>query len=277
MRLSTWFSLIFYFWAAPLWASDYHSPRTTALGGAGHAGPLLNDAIYLNPSYTSFLPTYGISANYLHFTGPEDLHGHAVNASIQDGRSEMFQAGVGLTLSDDSRSIHVGASRAFVRRVGVGIGGKFIFPRDPSMPSLHDSTLSMTGIVTPWLQTVLVIDNVIESPDERALQMYRETIVATKINVMEIAMLYIDPHFTPHLPGDTQWGYEVGLELSSFRDLYIRFGKFKNAYVPNERRYADGFGLGIGWIGPRLSFDYGYGRVTQTQSSLHNIGVTLFF
>ena len=27
-------------------ATDYHSPRTAALGGAGRAGPLLNDSIY---------------------------------------------------------------------------------------------------------------------------------------------------------------------------------------------------------------------------------------
>ena len=36
-------------------ASDYQSPRTAALGGAGHASPLLNDAIYLNPSFSSFM------------------------------------------------------------------------------------------------------------------------------------------------------------------------------------------------------------------------------
>ena len=44
--------------SAPGWAADFQSPRTAALGGAGHAAPMLNDAIYLNPSFVSFMPSY---------------------------------------------------------------------------------------------------------------------------------------------------------------------------------------------------------------------------
>src|SRR5689334_537537 len=90
-------------------ASDFHSPRTAALGGAGHAGPLLNDAIYLNPSYASLLPAYSISANYVAFRGtetlPDDSHpysGNNFNLSVQDGHTEAFQAGLGYTRRDSA-------------------------------------------------------------------------------------------------------------------------------------------------------------------------------
>src|SRR4051812_23643954 len=58
-----------------IWASDFHSPRTAALGGAGHAGPLLNDGVYLNPSFASFLPSYSVSGNLLLFHGPDGPNG----------------------------------------------------------------------------------------------------------------------------------------------------------------------------------------------------------
>src|SRR5947209_4004303 len=82
--------------------SDFQSARTAALGGAGHAGPMLNDAIYLNPSYASFLPTYAIGGNWVTFNGKDDhFKGRAANLTVQDGRNEYFQAGVGYTLRED--------------------------------------------------------------------------------------------------------------------------------------------------------------------------------
>src|SRR5436305_13181621 len=79
--------------------SDFHSARTAALAGSGHAGPLLNDSVFLNPSYASFLPTYSLALQYLKFSGPSrpgesDYHGRNYSVSIQDGRNELFQAGV---------------------------------------------------------------------------------------------------------------------------------------------------------------------------------------
>src|SRR5690348_2766114 len=74
-------------------ASDFHSPRTDALGGAGHASPLLGDAIYLNPSFTSFIQTHSLSLNYLVYGagqtnspyGVIDYYGHNINVSVLDG------------------------------------------------------------------------------------------------------------------------------------------------------------------------------------------------
>src|SRR4051812_17667173 len=79
----------------PCSASDFQSARTAALGGAGHAAPLLNDSIYLNPSFESFLPTYTGAANYFNHSagavdaeGSHELHGRGWNASLHDGKNE---------------------------------------------------------------------------------------------------------------------------------------------------------------------------------------------
>ncbi|MBI4925638.1 MAG: hypothetical protein HY843_06910, partial [Bdellovibrio sp.] len=123
------FAVLMFMYSFAAIASDFHSPRTIALGGAGHAGPLLNDAIFLNPSFASFLPTYSFGFNYLSFANQNDIgdKGRILNVSIQDGRSEVFQAGAAYTQKSDGSYLHVGASKNFVNRFGFGIGGKFFF------------------------------------------------------------------------------------------------------------------------------------------------------
>src|ERR1700733_5937950 len=116
--------------AAVTEASDFHSPRIAALGGAGHAGPLLNDSIYLNPSYAAFLPTYAIAGNYGWANyNDSQLKFKNQNLSIQDGRSDMFEAGLAYTHRDDGMLIHLTAAKALIpSRLSVGVGGKAYFP-----------------------------------------------------------------------------------------------------------------------------------------------------
>src|SRR5579885_2081449 len=182
--------------AFPAAASDFWSPRTAALGGSGHAGPLLNDAIYLNPSYVSLLPTYGISGNYFNYSGAGSdpgPAGHGFNFSIQDGRSELFQAGVGYTNRPDTSILNIGASKSLVQRTGVGVGGKFIFPKGTSR-MLSDATFSFTGVPSNFVQLSFIVDNLVESADEKALGFYREFILGTKVNLNKLLLLYFDPH-----------------------------------------------------------------------------------
>src|SRR4051794_17073158 len=146
-------------------ASDFHSPRTEALGGTGHASPLLTDAIYLNPSFSSFLQTHSLAFNYLSYGGatietPEgtsDYYGRNWNVSVIDGTQDsLFQAGVGYTRRNDSSMLHVGASKNIIQELGVGLGGKFIFPNDGSGKRINDATFSVTGIPTAWFQTAFI-------------------------------------------------------------------------------------------------------------------------
>lgn len=270
------------------WASDFHSPRTAALGGAGHAGPMLNDSIYLNPSYSSFLPTYSFSTNWLWFRGntqdfgqgPTDYYGYGLNASIQDGRSDLFQAGVGYTRRENNQNlIHIGASKAFVQRIGVGIGGKIFFKsnEEGGAKLKTDTTVSVTGVALDWVQLSLLADNLIQTDEGKEFGLYREYTLGTKVNIKGIAMLYFDPHYAPDAPGG-MYGYEAGAELSIVSDFFLRGGFFRASNIPFENVRGHGWGLGVGWIAPRISFDYAYQRaVDPVFASSHNIGVTVFF
>jgi hypothetical protein len=271
------------------WAVDYHSPRTSALGGAGRAGPLLNDAIHLNPSFAAFLKER-VSAgfNYINY-GPtpssegqdgvgELPAGRSYQVSLQDGRSPFFEAGLAYTRIGSGSMIHFGASRSFIERTGFGIGAKFIRESNES-PVISDASLSATGILAPGVQSALVIDNLVQNQLSKNAGLYREIALGTKINIMQIVLLYVDPHYTPELPATLgqKLGYAAGAEFVIFRDLFFRTGLYRSSKQPILNTRGDGWGIGGGWLSPKISFDVGFSQtVTPTPSDLWNFGATLY-
>jgi hypothetical protein len=273
------------FAAAPGWAADYFSPRIAALGGAGRAGPLLNDAIYLNPSFTSFLPTYSLGLNYSWINAPADtgrgiqeLGGRNYSASIQDGRNELFQAGAAYTLREDGAFVHVGASKAIVQRLGLGVSGKFFFS-GPGRAAGKDLVISTTAVPFEWLQVAGVVDNALETTESKSRGLYRQYILGTKWNVEKIVLAYFDPHYTPSLDQGSRYGYSSGLEFVMMSDLFLRLGAFRNATIPYlASALGRGYGAGLGWVGPRLSLDYGISRAIEPRTvTVHSLGMTIYF
>lgn len=267
-------------------ASDFHSPRSSALGGSGRAGPLLNDAITLNPSFCSFLPAYSLSANYQLYegpnyqtpTGPTHHGGQVYNLSVQDGRTELFQAGASFTQRADAAFVHLGMSKAFLKRFAGGLSGKLI-RGNVSERFTGEMIFSTTAVFTDWLQMAFVADNLLEMKESTAFGLYREFTLATKINVMGMVLGYFDPLWVPSLPlDDGGLGYAAGLEFVFFKDFFLRAGNFFNAYVPFQGVRGRGVGLGLGWIGPRISVDYGFQRVFEgRQAFSHTFGLTVYF
>ena len=264
--------------------SDVHSARTASLGGAGHAGPLLNDAIFLNPGFASFLPTYSAGFNILTYSGPPitqpppevDPHGRDYSVSVQDCRSELFQLGVGYSKRDDGSFVHLGASKSFIQRLGFGLGSKFYF-NNTNYRNGSDAILSFAGIASEWLQTSLTIDNLLQTSAGMDRNLYREFVLGTKFNVMSIVLIYCDPHLAPSNPAGS-FGHETGIEFVVMQDFFLRAGAFKNATIPFEGKYGRGYGLGAGWVAPRLSLDYGMEReVEPRQNTSHVFGATAFF
>lgn len=271
-------------WSAAANAADFQSPRTAALGGAGHASPMLNDALYLNPSFVSFLPTYSISANYGFYGGPTscdncgrgDPHGKGLNLSLQDGRSELFQAGVGLSILEDRKIINLGASRSIVQRFGVGIGGKWVLPNLDSPSPIWDVVLSTSAIPLDMLQLAFIVDNLFQFDSGIPYGMYREFILGSKINVMNIVLIYFDPHLAPSAP--ETFGHEAGLEFPLMQDFFLRLGNFRKANVPSVHIRGSGYSLGLGWVAPRISFDAGMQRMlSPVLANFYTFGVTVFF
>ena len=255
-------------------ASDFHSPRTSALGGAGHASPMLSDALYLNPAAGSYLKNHALSLNYQLATSNQ----HISNVAVLDGTEEsLFQAGVAYTIRTDANLIHVGASHTIIQKLGAGLGGKFIFPNDNSGQRLVDATFSMIGMPAKWFQTAIIVDNLFETASN--LGFLREFILGTKFDLDGIVFVFVDPHYVPNLNnGQNKFGVEAGLEFPFFSDVFFRLGWFSSATIPMTGTRGDGYAMGAGWVGPKLSLDYAVSWVTNPSSSfIHTFGMSIFF
>jgi hypothetical protein len=268
----------------PIWAADYQSPRTAALGGAGHAGPIGTDGIYLNPSYVSLVPAYAVSTGYQMFNagtvnpqGYSSTHGHDLNVSIQDGKTEQLQAGFGVTQSDEGRLFQVGVSKAAIPRLGVGVGAKFFIPSNPNYSFVREANVSASYAPMEWLQLSVLGDNLLESDGAKSQNLYRQFTVGSKINFQHSILVYADPHWTPNLPTGSTVGLEAGVEIVTFNDFFIRAGKYFSSYVPTTRTVGNGYGLGLGFLGGRTAIDYAF---TSSSSSVpgttHVFGVSLY-
>lgn len=259
-------------------AADFHSARTAALGGAGHAGPMLTDAIFLNPAYASFIPNTIFSGSM----GSPDGRSPTYSVAIQDGHGDFaFQAGFAYTRRADVNLLSFGASKSFIKRMGFGLGGKWVVPTSPDQPQFADSTLSFSTFFSDWLQVSATIDNLIQLQAASTAGFYREIVIGSKVNLLGIALVYIDPHWTPALPAQYAWGVEGGLELPILKDFFLRAGLFKNANLPQMLTRGDGFGLGAGWLAPRLAIDYGFQRALSDwkggSAFVHQVSMSVFF
>lgn len=262
----------------PALASDVYTPRIAALGGAGHAGPLLNDAIYLNPSFISLLPSYSISANY-GWWKEDATRGRNLNASVQDGRAELFQAGFGYTIREDVKFLHLGLSKSPIPKLSFGASAKYVIPKETGSSKFMDGMVSFTGTPYDWMFASLVIDNLIESPESRKTGFRREFILGTKFNIEKLLMIYVDPHLFPSAPaGSSKYGIEYGLEIPVFTDFFLRAGGFRNSTVPYVSARGRGFAGGIGWLAPRISIDYADVHVIEPVAVVaHTVGLTIYF
>jgi hypothetical protein len=221
--------------------------------------------------------------NYAWFQGQPDSGGNPTNkgqvrnVSIQDGRSELFSAGASFTQRPDATFVHVGAARSFIKRTGFGMGGKFWFNNDTHR-SGQDMTFSISGVPADWIQTAFIADNLIQQEEGKLHGLYREFTLGLKGNVMGIFLVYFDPHLAPDVPNGNTFGEEAGLEFVIMKDFFLRLGEFRNSQIPYTAERGRGYGTGLGWVGPRMSFDYSLERVMDpTMLTVHTFGATLYF
>ncbi len=272
------FALFLSLFSAPALASDFGTARIVGLAGAGHAGPLLTDALYLNPSFISFLPSFAASG-----TGafaPQPQNGNTMfGLAIQDGHQEFwFQAGMAYVFRSDTHLFTVGLAKALHKRLSIGIGAKLGIPTDPSIAQFGDVSASATYIPLEWLQLSLTAQNLIELNVARQLGFLREITLGTKFNVMSIFLVYADPHWTPSIPSLDSLGIEGGLEFPFLKDFFLRMGYFHNSSQPLVGGVrANGYGFGAGWLAPRLSIDYAFQRVFIPNGNAHYVSLTVFF
>ncbi len=255
------------------YASDFQPARTAGLGGAGRAGPLMNDGIYLNPAFLAFLKSYTFSGQYEWHKGPNN--GRILHASIQDGSSEFFAAGFGYTVRQDAKLAHVSLGKALTPTLAVGLGGKAYIAGDVQS-ALFDVIGSVSYIHSALLQFALVVDNILETDSKRSRGLVREFAIGSRVNIDNILVIFVDPHWAPAI--SEKYGVEIGLEFKLFNDLSLKLGHFRGSQIPFLNSRGKGYSTGAGWVGPRMSIDVALTRVIEpVGTTAGTAGFTVFF
>ncbi|MBL7714541.1 MAG: hypothetical protein JNL01_03670 [Bdellovibrionales bacterium] len=268
---------IFFLNISNIYAADILGARAMGLAGSTRGGPLLNEALHLNPAFESFLPVNSVSFNWIPFQGNSGsgIKGRNYTLSVFDGRSTAFQAGLAFTIRNDLTMVHVGASKALLKQLGIGLGAKYLI-ENSSAQNAQDVTFSVVGIPLGWLQTAFIIDNLVETDLGKRNGLNREYIVGLKVNLESIFLMYLDPHYIPSIANS--WGHAYGMEFVLMKDLFLRFGGFRNTLVPHLAERGKGYSVGLGWLAPRISFDFSlYRTLEPVLSTATGLGATIYF
>jgi len=203
--------------------------------------------------------------------------GRQYQVSVQDGRTELLQAGAAYTMRDDAIFIHFGISKTVVKRLGFGLSTKLI-RNNTTTAMAPELVFSTTVIAADWLQFALVADNLLSSAVARSIDLIPVVTLAAKVNVMGIALLYFDPRYYPSGGAAGTLGHSAGLELTVLKEAFLRLGQFSGTSFSPTGRRSTGYGFGAGWIAPRISLDYGFARsVSPVERSEHTVSATIFF
>jgi len=189
--------------------SDFQSPRTTGLGGAGHAAPFLTDAIYLNPSHLYLLPFFGAGASYLYHEAGffPSTTGTAVGSNynlsvMASSRQLPVQFGAGYTRRDDGTLIHFAASFGLWDRFSLGVGAQFLTTPSGNLIGSPDMGLSMSMTVSTSFRLALVADHVLGALQSNGF--LTEIILGSKWQITPEWSFLVDPHFgTDSMGGGT--------------------------------------------------------------------------
>jgi len=261
-------------------AVEYQSPRVLSLGGSGRGAPFLNDSIYLNPSFGSFQPIYALAGGYNWFSNASGK-GRNYNASIQDSRTELFQAGVGYTKREQSSAINIGASKQVIAKLGVGLGSKTIIDNTTSNMTT-DFLFSTSFLAGHWIYASFIVDNLLDKDSGHARNLYRTFYLGVKLIPIEQIQFYLDPLYSPTSNAGTKAGSSAGVEISMLADFFLRAGRFQDGEIAYLNSRGEGYGVGVGYVGPKFHFDYAYNKVNTSHSGAspttsNSVEMTVFF
>lgn len=247
-------------------ASDFYTPRMSALGGAGHAFPKFSDAVYLNPSYVSLIPAYALSLNSLGASAPNLTSSYFNFSMIAGARSLPVHFGLGYARREDGTLANITLSKSLSERLSLGFGAQFYSPFAATGASA-DFSISSTFVAPAGIQISLLIDHLTEQLASSGFT--REITLGTKFSVGSRFAFLIDPHWN-----SSGFGIQVGTEVSFLEYLFVRLGGFTRSTAAFNNVAGDGWGTGLGLALPQFSFDYSYSR---SASDTHSLGATVYF
>lgn len=202
------------------------------------------------------------------------------NISVIDGTNPYVSAGLSLTRAKKGDFIHLALSKKIDYWISVGIHAKRFNLRSKDLPPNVESYTVFDGgasvsiaIPKEWssypILLALTSDNLHHATGAEKYLGPKEFSFAAKINFKDLLLVYGDfVHATSTYYGGYPM-YHSGAEIALGNEFFARGGMFGFRNT--------GWGLGGGWVGPKLGLNYGYQKQTnESQEKLHTLTLDLY-
>lgn len=248
----------------------YQTTRMKSTAGAGVGSYLIDESIFLNPAPMAF---FTIGSLYLHRnTGDENFENNVLNdrshkdtaiiASDSTGFAGGAIAYVNQKRGQEQRKV-LGASMAYPFSPTSSMGVSFQrfsnkeFDNTDSGNIQSDRSNLFTFGVTHLLTDGFSLGITVRDPFKATNNLTLATVGAQySLHDYIILILDIGTNYTDDF--NDNFVYRGALQVMFFDDFFIRFGIFDD-----NSRDETGTGVGLSWVGPKLSFDFAIQQIKR--------------
>jgi hypothetical protein len=237
------------------------SPTVQALGGAGRGG-IPTEALYTNPAALALLKQSG---SFFHYTKPNipqwNAGGRAYAVGAYDGGAGAVNGGFVLTrvsrarigaagqqVYEDKTDYRFAVGAPLWAGLLAGAQARYTIRRDGGPEQkLFTGDLGLIYPVYKDLLAGFTYENVLNKQEE-----YPATAgLGAFYSLGSGIRVYGDGYRMMKGPRKGDRGWALGVELGLAGDFSLRTGRFQEAL-----RRLKGWSIGLGWGGPRASFNY---------------------
>ncbi len=247
----------------------YETTRLKSTGGAGVGAALINESVVLNPAS---LALFNIGTIYAEKTDLEFSGGESEQRKEHNNYHSKSSENMALIITDTSKAVK-GSFGYIKQRFGehkeerfsvasahmisdhTGIGVQFHHIKETNNPFLAENSEKYDQVNFGSYHIVnknLTMGVMVVDPFKKRRGQSRGILGLQYVfHNMLAFMADVGADYNQDL--SSTLFYKLGAQINFFADFYVRAGHF------NDKSESEkGNGVGISWIGPRLSFDIAY-------------------
>lgn len=281
IRMSTWLCILFF--SSVSMAQIYTGPAAAGAGGAGRASVDPGEVTFLNPAAVEHVTRYNVGLHYGTEADPKAYDTKSMALVLADGNPQnMFPGAFTYVRRSFSRGSQTGMLQDFavtlagmpVDHFSIGLTGhrlmSSISNRDDTQ---NNANLGLIYAPYDWLGFGFVVHELLNVPDDvpAGVRLVRNYGVGGNLIFTNWFRARLDISSPEQQAGGRRNDVMAGLESFFVRDWVFRVGSEWQESA--DRNYVS---VGLGYHGPRLSFDYSFQKdVRSAEVARHLVDLWL--
>ena len=238
---------------------DITTPRIDAMGGAGVASMLMDEATMLNPAPLAF---FGKTSFYYQ-KNKGTVSDYSGLGSLRDPEASSYAITDTYGKLKGSVRYSYQSEFNFSRKSWAASFGQLIgqksafgmtyhriiekFQEDPYEISLYKVDIGVSHLISPAFSVGVLIKNIMKKDGDE------DNITTLGFQWIYMKFITINTDFSVNYNYtiSDNYIYRLGLQIMFFKDLYLRTG-----YFDDSGEHTRGSSVGISWVSPRFKIDF---------------------